>query len=85
MAHAEREQLHRFAGQILIRMPHAVGRGVKVHEQSRLTNCGFQQVAEARPRVPAQRFVLAVHQASVLNLAVGGGEMIVPEEGEPLE
>ena len=84
MAHAEREQLHQFAGQILIRMPLAVGRCVQVDEQSRLTNSGAQQVGEVRPRVPAQRVVLAVHQGSVLDLAVGGGEMIVPEEGEAL-
>ncbi len=84
MAHAERKQLHQFAGQILIRMPLAIGRGVKVDEQGRLTNSGAQQVGEVRLRVPAERVVLAVHQGDALDLAIGGGEMIVPEKGEAL-
>ena len=84
VAFAEREKLHHFAGEILVRRALAVLRVVEIDDHRRVARDGVQQVREIAERVGAQRRVLPVHQLRELDLLLAGDEMVVPEKGHPL-
>ena len=81
---AEREQLHHFAREILVRSALAVLDAVEIDEHRRILGDRVQQDAEAAKRVGAQRGVLAVHEARDPHLWLARHEMVVPEKRHPL-
>ncbi len=84
VADPEGEQLHQLAGEILVRVPVAIGRGVEPDQEGRVPHRGVQEVAERGPGVSAEQVVLPPHGGQVVDLLVAGGEVVVPHEREPL-
>ncbi len=49
VADAEGEQLHQLTGEILVRVPVAIGRGVEPDQQGRVPHCGVQEARRTGP------------------------------------
>ena len=80
----EREELHQLAGQVLIGLaPGVIGR-VQPDEQGRVAEHRPQERSERGPAERAQGLVLPPHQRHVVDLAVAGGEVAMPQEREAL-
>ncbi len=62
VADAQGEQLHQLAGEVLVGVPLAVGRGVEPDQQGRVADDGVEQLAERRPGQPAEGLVLPAHR-----------------------
>jgi hypothetical protein len=71
-------------GQVLVRVPFAVRLGVQVEQQGGLADGGVQQVGELAQGVRPKGVVLPPHQPGFAHLAVGGGEVVVPQQGDLL-
>ena len=84
IADAEGEQFHQFAGEVLVGILLRGRLAVEVDEHGRVAADGSDEVAEVAPGEAAQRLALAVHQEEVIDLAVAGGEVAVPEQRQLL-
>ena len=82
---AEREQLHHLAGVVLVRVPPAVRRAVEEQQHRRIDRHGLEQIAEAAERHRAEQLVLVEHLLLAVDLVVGVGEPVVPDERHPLD
>ncbi len=80
VAHAHREQLHHLAGEVLVGGPLHVHPGIEVVEHPRILRDRDQQLAEVPGRVTLEHLDLEQHLAVVADLALGGGEVPVPEQ-----
>jgi hypothetical protein len=80
VADAQAEQLHELAGEVLVGAPDARVVVVEVGEHRGVADDPEQQVGEAAQRVRAEQLVLHVHVVRVLDRAVAGREVVVPEE-----
>jgi hypothetical protein len=77
---AEREQLHHLARVVLVRFVLVVVDPVEEHEHRRVGGDGEEQVVKPAERVFAEQVVLLEHQPLAVDLFVGVGEPVVPDE-----
>ena len=80
VAHAHREQLHHLAGEVLVGGSLHVHPGIEVVEHPRILRDRDQQLAEVPGRVTLEHLDLEQHLPVVADLALGGGEVPVPEQ-----
>ncbi len=85
VAVAQREQLHELPGQVLVRRLGRVVVAVQPDQHGRVDDHGLRQWGERAERVPAEGLVLRQHQLRHLDLLGAGGEVPVPEPGQPLD
>ena len=78
------EQLHQFAGEILVRMIFRARFAVEPDEHGRIARHASDQVVQIRPGSAAQGLDLPVHKLRILDLMLAGGEMAVPEQRQLL-
>ena len=84
VAFAEREELHQLAREVLVRAPAAVLVVVEVLQHRRVADDAAHEIGEVAGGVRAQERVLREHVVAVLDRAVAGREVPVPEERELL-
>ena len=82
-ADPEGEELHQLAGEVLVGVPLAIGRGVEPDHEGRVAHRGVQEVGERGSSVSAKEIVLPAHGGQVRDFLVAGGKVIVPHQGEP--
>ena len=84
VADTDCEQLLHFAGEVLVGRALAVLAIVKPDQHGRIAGHLLQQRLEAAETEVTEELDLVQHQHGVLHLAVGRGEVVVPEEGQLL-
>ena len=81
VAFTECEQLHEFAGQVLVGRLLTVLVVIEIADHRRVANDRMCQAAEVAESVVSKQLVLLEHVIAVFDGAIAGGEVSVPEEG----
>ncbi len=84
VADAEGEEFHRLARPVLVRVPLDVRLTVQPDQHGGVFRDGDQEVNEGARAQRAEELVLLQHVRGIVHLIVGGGEVVMPEEGQVL-
>src|SRR5262249_26158613 len=80
ISQAKAEELHHFAGEILVGMVFSVGRGVQIKQHRRIASDSSHEIREFAEGMLPEQVVLLEDQAGITDLGGAGREMPMPKQ-----